>query len=517
MNIASIILPNQLFENNILLLNLSKTIYLVEDSTYFTKYSFHKMKLIMHRASMKFYYDYLNTIDKANKKIIYLNHDKFDYDTIFSKHNIIHIYDPIDHNLMKKFNKLSSKYNVLLNTYDNPLFIETKDELQSYYDSLKSHTNYIHDNGFYKWQRIRLNILVDKNDKPLFGKLSFDHDNRKTFDDKYKKEIPKEPSLITDIDSNTISYLSEAKKYVEKNWPDNFGETEHYIYPVNFLSAKILVKQFIKFKLKTFGKYEDATDSEINFGSHSVLSSSLNIGLISIKYVLEKIIKTFNKLNLEQKKKMIPNVEGFIRQLIGWRSYVRFIYVFHGKEMIESNQFNHQNKISQNWFNSTTGIYPIDSIITKVNKIAYAHHIERLMYLGNFALISKINPKEIYDWFMICFIDSYEWVMVPNIMGMSQYSSDNIKMMTRPYFSSSNYIKNMSNFKLNKYDKINIGSKSYYWNEIWDALYYNFIKDNKNILKKIYSTAYAVAHWDKKSQSEQKELIKIAKDYLNSY
>ena len=117
------------------------------------------------------------------------------YNKIFSSTNIIHIYDPIDHDLLTKFNKMATKNKILLNIYDSPLFIETNNDLQSYYDNLKSHTNYIHDNGFYKWQRTRLNILM-KDDKPLFGKLSFDHNNRKPFDQIYLNNVPPEPNIV---------------------------------------------------------------------------------------------------------------------------------------------------------------------------------------------------------------------------------------------------------------------------------------------------------------------------------
>lgn len=524
--IISIILPNQLFEYNILLLELSSNIYLIEDDKFFTDYEFHKQKLIMHRASMKYYYDhicnlYKKDIDKGSKKIYYIVNAKAGniYSKLFSKGNIIHAFDPVDHEILEKFNSLSKKNNVSLNIYDSPLFIETGEELQTYYDNLKSHSNFIHDNGFYKWQRQRLNILMDKNDEPLFGRLSFDHDNRKPFDPNYLENIPKEPIPIIKKNPESETYLSEAAIYVKKNWPDNFGQfnIEKFIWPINFSSAKELVKDFIKYKLITFGYYEDAVNSNVLYGSHSTLSASLNIGLISIKYVLVKILKTFSKLTKKQQKQIIPSVEGFIRQLIGWRSYSRFIYKFHGYDIFKTNQFNSLNKLPKSWFTATTGIFPIDSLIKKVDENAYAHHIERLMYLGNFALISQIKPLEVYDWFMICFIDSYEWVMVPNIMGMSQYSSNEIKMMTKPYFSSSNYIKNMSNFKQNQFDQLIISNQYYYWNEVWDALYYNFINDNKDILKKFYSTGYVVAHWNKKGKTEQKRIIKLAKAYLTSY
>ena len=535
MTTISIILPNQLLfeKDDLLLLNLSKYIYLIEDDTYFTKYPFHKQKLIMHRASMKFYYDYIcdlfkDKINKGLKKIIYVNNSQANetYNKIFQQKHIVHIYDPIDHSLMKKFNKLALSNNILLNVYDSPLFIETNDELQSYYDSLKSHTNYIHDNGFYRWQRTRLNILMEKSRSgdvtPYGDKLSFDHSNRKPFDQTYLNNIPSEPEPIIltkqTTTEQTRAYLTGAISYVEKNWSKNFGEYDlnTFIYPINSFMAKQMVKQFIKHRLNTFGKYEDAVNSNINYGSHSVLSASLNIGLVTVKYVLKKIIKLFDKLSTNKKKLILPNIEGFIRQLIGWRSYVRFIYKFHSTDLFESNQFSFINKLPESWFDGSTGIYPIDTLIKKVEKIAYAHHIERLMFLGNFALLNQIEPKEIYDWFMICFIDSYEWVMIPNIMGMSQYSSDSVKMMTKPYFSSSNYIKNMSDFKINDYKMLQIENKTYYWNEVWDALYYNFINTNKNQLKKFYSTAYVIAHWKKKSDTEKKRLIKLANVYLKS-
>lgn len=496
---CSIILPNQLFYNNLLCL-LSDVIYLIEDDTFFIKYPFHKQKLILHRASMKSYYDYLISL---NKKVHYIDSNKTNniYNKIFKSYKVIYIFDPEDNSLLKKFNNLNKQYNNLLEIHPNPLFVETKKELDEYHKNLKSHVNYIHDSGFYKWQRERLNILM-KNKKPLYNKLSFDHNNRKKFDNSYiESSIPK---------NNTSDYINEAKDYVLKNWNDNFGSTDNFIYPINHNQAKELFKNFVKYKISSFGKYQDATSTNINFGSHSLLSSSLNIGLINPKYVLNKILKAFDKLNSDAKKKAISNVEGFIRQLIGWRSYVRFIYIYHGKDMLKENKLEHNNKLSNSWYDGTTGIYPIDFLIKKVEKYAYAHHIERLMYLGNFALLCEIKPKDIYEWFMICFIDSYEWVMVANVFGMSQYSTSSIKIMTRPYFSSSNYIKNMSDFKLNAYDKIN----GYYWNEIWDALYYNFINNNYNILKSIYATARNVSHWDKKSKTEQNKLLKIAKEFL---
>jgi len=363
MNSAFIILPNQLFKNINLneAYNDSNIIYLIEEDTFFTKYKFHKMKLILHRASMKSYYDYLKSL--SNKKIVYIENsdaDKEVINNIFKKHKTINIYDPIDYALNKKFNKLSKDNNTNLNIHHNLLFIETNEELDLYYNSLNSHERYIQD-GFYKWQRTRLNILMEKDNKPLFGKLSYDHDNRKNFNVSYIE--PKRPPI------NNNEYVKDAIEYVESNFANNIGSIDNFIYPITFKEANKLLTNFIKQKLLTFGEFEDASSSEIDFGSHSLLSSSINIGIITVSEIIKKILNSFNKLSINTQKKIINNVEGFVRQIIGWRSYMRFIYRYHGEDMYKENRFNHTKKISKEWYTGTTGVHPIDTIIKKLLNI----------------------------------------------------------------------------------------------------------------------------------------------------
>lgn len=477
-----LIFPNQLFENNELL-NLAKKIYLIEDELYFTKYRFHKMKLILHRASMKYYYDHI--YNNFNKNVYYINYDK-KYENIFTDEVIM--YDTIDINLNNKIKKLS---NNKLKIYESPLFLETTEDLIYYRNNYTKDNKYYHDN-FYKWQRKRLDILMENN-KPLYNKWSFDKENRFKFDNQYQES--------NDIKIINNNYIEEAKKYVIKHFNNNFGDIENFIYPITFEESKKHFKNFIKNRLKTFGKYQDGVSQDILFGSHSLLSSSINIGLIDIKYIIDKTIKYFNLY--KNKKEIINSIEGFLRQIIGWRSFVRFIYLFHYKEIIKMNNLNHTNKINNKWFNGTTNIEPIDYMINKVKNYAYLHHIERLMYMGNFFLLCEIKPNDVYKWFMICFIDSYEWVMIANVYCMSQYANNpnKIQMMTRPYFSSYNYILKMSDFKKGE------------WCEIWEALYYQFINNNIKILKNNYSTSIMVKHWLNKLPANKKKLLDIAKIY----
>ena len=473
-----IILPTQLFEYDEYLDKMDK-IYIIEDEFYFTSKKFHKQKLILHRASMKYYYDKLRI--KYNSKVIYIEFDKFDNNNF--KNNIIHMYDPIDKPIIEKYKKLSQKIVI----YDTPLFLETREDLEEYRNKNTNKKNYYHDN-FYKWQRKRLNILLENREKPIGGKWSFDKENRNSYDKNYKED-----KIIT----YSNKYIEEAKNYIKLNFNNNFGIVEYIYYPITHEDARIHLKNFIKKRLETFGKYQDGISKKVIFGSHSILSPLLNIGLITPNIIIDEVLYYYNTNN-----KSLVSVEAFIRQLIGWRSYVRFIYIYHGSEMKMMNRLNHKKKLPKSWYNEGTKIRIVDDMIDKVKKYGYLHHIERLMIMGNIGLLLKIDPKELYEWFMICFIDSYEWVMIPNVYGMSQYSLINISMMTRPYISSSNYIKKMSDYK--KED----------WYDKWDALYWNFVNDNKEILKKIYAIAMQVKLLDKMEPSRLSNYIKIAKEMI---
>ena len=473
-----IILPTQLFEYNEYLDKMDM-IYIIEDEFYFTSKKFHKQKLILHRASMRYYYDKLRI--KYNSKVKYIEFDKIDNN--YFKNSIIHIYDPVDKPMIEKYKKLSQK--ILI--YDTPLFLETRQDLEEYRNKNTNKKNYYHDN-FYKWQRKRLNILIENREQPIGGKWSFDKENRNAYDKNYKED-----KIIT----YSNKYIEEAKSYIKNNFNNNFGLVEYIYYPITHDDAIIHLKNFIKKRLETFGKYQDGISKKVIFGSHSILSPLLNIGLITPEIIIDEVLHYYNTNN-----KSLVSVEAFIRQLIGWRSYIRFIYIYHGSDMKTMNRLNHNKKLPKSWYNEGTKIRIVDDMITKVKKYGYLHHIERLMIMGNIGLLLKIDPKELYEWFMICFIDSYEWVMIPNVYGMSQYSLINISMMTRPYISSSNYIKKMSDYK--KED----------WYDKWDALYWNFVNDNREILKKIYAIAMQVKLLDKMETSRLSNYIKIAKEMI---
>jgi len=231
----------------------------------------------------------------------------------------------------------------------------------------------------------------------------------------------------------------------------------------------------------------------------------MNIGLLTDTEVL-KIIKPY------ETHVPIEAFEGFVRQIIGWRNYMYAIYLLE-PDIPKMNFFGHMRPLNKKMmWEGTTQIKPIDTIIEKIRNYGYAHHIERLMYLGNYMLLCHTRPSDVYDIFMEWTIDAYDWVMMANVYCMSQYADGGI-IMTKPYFSSSNYILKMSDYTKPKKSK---DAKSENWTIIWDALYYNFINTHQAYLSSNYGTSRQVAHWKKKTKAEQNNLIKLAKEYLDN-
>jgi deoxyribodipyrimidine photolyase-related protein len=480
-----LIFPNQLFPlkmiNSIDSLKFNK-IFIIEEPRYFIDFKFHKLKLVYHRASMKKYYNELSK--KFN--IIYIDFNNVNKD-FYKKLNdeSTTYFNPIDHKLLTKLTKLLNKANMI----DNLNFLLTPDEIKENKDKFFLNNKYSHDN-FYKFQRIKLDILM-KNNKPINNKWSFDTENRKALPNNIKE--PKLPKIRKD------KYYKEAVEYVNKHFIKNYGNTDEWMYPIDTKTALKWLNYFLSKKLSNFGPYQDAVDTTKPFLFHSVLSPMMNIGILPDTLV----VKISNDYYLKHKDSIpIASYEGFIRQVIGWRNYVYSLYLLE-PNMYNNNFLNHKKKINEKYWLGETNIKPIDDIIKNIVMYSYAHHIERLMYLGNWFLINQAHPKEVHRIFMEWTVDAYDWVMVPNIMGMSQFA-DGGKMMTRLYFSSSNYIDKMSIYKRKKDET---------WWKYWDAIYYSFINKHQEMLSKNYATSRQVVHWKKKSAKEKEILLELSKSY----
>ena len=356
----------------------------------------------------------------------------------------IHYVYTDDYLLERRLNRFAGDGGIDLKRYESPLFLL---DHQGMNDLLGDRESYFMA-SFYKKQRRRFGLLME-NGEPVGGKWSFDDENR--------KKLPFNVKIPNTYIPQSNEYLREAVSYVEKHFPDNPGVAENFVYPITHHQAKAWLDDFLEHRIDDFGAYEDAISDKDPFLFHSVLTPSLNIGLLTPRQILAELMERHERKNIP-----LNSLEGFIRQIIGWREFMRAIYFYKGTLQRKSNIFGHHRKIPRSFWTGETGIKPVDDTIKKVLVHAYGHHIERLMILGNFMLLCEFDPDEVYRWFMALFIDAYDWVMVPNVYGMTQYADNGI-ITTKPYISGSNYIRKMSQYKTGE------------WSRIWDALYWRFI------------------------------------------
>lgn len=491
---AAIIFPNQLFKH-IPEEFEGCEIILSEDPLFFGdwkyKAKFHKQKLAYHRATMKQYELYL--IDKGYK-VTYLNYQEsykngemylFDY-LIDRGVDLVVIYSYPDFVLNKRIDKYAANNTVKVERISSPMFLDSLPLFDKVFKNKKSYLMA----SFYSEQRKRLGILVDAKGQPKGGKWSFDEENRKKLPANIqlpKVEFPKQNKV-----------KAEAVEYVNKNFSENYGELEKVLYPTNFDEAEQWLNNFLKQRFSLFGDYEDAIASKENWLFHSVLTPMLNNGLLTPHQVIEVALKAAEKYNVS-----LNSLEGFIRQIIGWREYMAALYEKEGVFMRTKNFWGFTQTMPKAFYTAETGVAPVDTVIKRLNKTAYNHHIERLMILGNFMLLCEIAPDEVYQWFMEMYIDAYDWVMVPNVYGMSQYADGGL-ICTKPYISGSAYVLKMSDFKKGE------------WCKIWDALYWRFIVKHEDVIKNNHRMRMMVAMAKKMDSKKMEAHINIAEDYLTA-
>ena len=485
MNGASLVFPHQLFKNNPALVNGQK-VFLIEDDLFFTHFAFHKQKLVLHRASMYYYKEYL---EKKGFIVEYINSADASLKNIFielKKQNIetIQLVDPVDYLLNRRLVRYATNHSIKLVFYDSPNFISTPAYLNQYFNQKKKYFL----TEFYIEQRKRLNILVEEG-KPTEGKWTFDAENRKKMPASVKV-----PALATYQNKTIVSALG----YVKSKFSDNIGDADNFNFPVTHKEAEENLKQFLTERFANYGIYQDAIVQDNSFLFHSMLTPALNVGLLNPTEIIDTTLAYVAKHNIP-----INSLEGFIRQIIGWREFIRAVYVREGVKERTRNFWNHKRKIPKQFWNGTTNIEPLDNVIHRILKTGYCNHIERLMIIGNFMLLCEFDPDDVYKWFMELFIDSYDWVMVPNVYGMSQFADGGL-MSTKPYISGSNYILKMSNFKKGT------------WCEIWDALYWCFIDKHKEMFAKNPRMSMMVMQLNKMDATRLKNLNQIKKNFLNS-
>jgi len=435
-----IILPNQLFENNYTFLKSFNKVFLIEEPHYFSEHiKPNKIKIAYLRACMRYYYDDL----KANKiNVIYISFDDIiAHKYLFLANQELYAYELTDFKLKLKY----KNHNLSIVEIETPMFIMKIDDLKAY-DLKKSPTHA----SFYELSKQKLGILKGVKNQDVY--------NRKN----PKNNIP----INRDINysySKTLKYYKDGIEYANSNrFLGHIGnptiETLK-IYPITSTDAYKAFNYFLENNFANFGNYQDVIQDSNPFMYHSIISPMLNNGLLNPMKLIKILDNYKNKIALS-------SYEGFIRQIIGWREYMRYLYLFKYDKLIASNNHKNYKKINNNWYSATTGLIVLDTEIKKAITYGYAHHIIRLMIFLNFLILTEINPNDIYKWFMeVVSIDAYDWVMIPNIYSMGNFSSIGMK---RAYLSSSNYILKMSNYK-----------KDGKWDILWTDLFRSFVKSRK--------------------------------------
>ena len=489
-----LVFPNQLFAEHPGLIAKPDRILLVEDSLFFGDsvypLMFHKQKLWLHRASMRRYEKRL--IDEGYRTVYleYCPNQRLKIDQLLATTEIgddeLLTIEPVDFILRKRMEESARQLRLELVFLRNPGFLNSDVENSTYRSGKKRW--FMAD--FYKWQRRRLDVLVEE-DEPIGGKWSLDGENRKKIPKKLLGSIPElKLSQHDEIDE-------EAKFYVEEKFASNPGSIDRLFYPTSHAEARKWLNRFLKQRFKNFGDFEDAIVADELWLWHSVLTPSLNIGLLTPQQIVEATLDFANK-----NKVPLNSLEGFIRQIIGWREFMRATYVDLGVEMRTTNFWEHRRKIPDCFYDGTTGIEPVDNTILRVLKTGYCHHIERLMVLGGFMFVCEFDPDEIYRWFMELFVDSYDWVMVPNVYAMSQ-NADGGLITTKPYFSGSSYIKKMSHYKNGP------------WCEVWDGLYWRWISIHADKLSKNPRWAMMCSMAKKMDGAKLNRHLQVAEEYLS--
>lgn len=350
----------------------------------------------------------------------------------------------------------------------SPMFVTPREEFEDYLGSSGKRPFMA---KFYERQRKRLDILVDADGNPAGGQWSFDGDNR--------KKLPKKVEVPKTQWAKPTEHVEAVIKLVAERFGDHpgvlesrpaeslLGESETdgaFWLPTTRRQALAWLRDFLDDRFRDFGPYEDALSERDDVLFHSALSPMMNLGLLTPNEIIERALEHANENDIP-----LNSLEGFVRQIIGWREFIRGIYQNYDAKQSKKNFWNHTRKLKPCWYDATTGLPPLDDAIDKARRLGWTHHIERLMVLANLMNLCEVLPADAHRWFMEMFVDSSDWVMGPNVYGMGLMSDGGL-FATKPYICGSNYLVKMSDSY----------KKSDDWCETMDGLYWRFVDKHRD-------------------------------------
>lgn len=498
-----VIFPDQLNSNISSLLDfdhVSDEVLICEFKKDFTIINHHKKKIVYQLSCMR-HFEF--NLTESGYKVNYVklddskNHDGYlpilkDLKREKGFEQLV-VTEPSSFDELSSVKSWSEKLSVSVNIRRNNLFLCDKEEFETWSKGRKE----LRQENFYRTLRKKINILME-NGNPIGGKWNFDTNNRKSLQENIT--VPEKFSSCVD------DVTQEVIKLVNSEFNDHFGTTDHFGFAVNRKQALLALEKFMQERIESYGDFQDAMLIGEPWLFHSHLSMYLNNGLLNPLECLEYAVNQY-----KTSKAPINSVEGFIRQILGWREYVRGIYWLKMPEYKNLNGLGAVNSLPPFYWDADTNMNCIKESVENTMQNAYAHHIQRLMVLGNFALIAGIKPKDVNYWFLSVYSDAYEWVELPNVNGMALFADGGI-MATKPYASTGAYINRMSNYCGDcHYDvKEKTGEDACPFN----YLYWNFLERNQSKLSTKPRLSFAYKNLEKFPKEKIISLKKSAENFL---
>jgi len=479
-----LVLPHQLFPEQ-LHVSPDTVVVLIEHDLLMRQYNFHAHKLVLHRASMDRFARRLRgarlRVETLRSDAAHSSHDQLANLVADLCPRSVTWFDVVDDWLERDLvAALTAGGHAPRNedVLESPNFLTTRAQIDDWFGA---HDARMQD--FYRWQRRRLGLLVDEKGEPWGGAWSFDAENRKQLPRGYAPPtvgrfaghpVMADAGLLplggpvdgeggdAGTGEDCTSDVERAVEWVADEFPDAPGDPHLFAWPTSAGEARRHLDEFVAERLDRFGPYEDAISATHPFVHHSLLTPALNIGLLSPDEVVSAVLEAATE------ETPLASLEGFVRQVIGWREFMRASYRTRGRSLRTSHRLPHERGLSPGWWTAETGLAPVDLVISRVLATGYCHHIERLMVLGSAMSLLRVHPDEVHRWFMEMFVDAYDWVMVPNVYAMSQFAAGEA-ITTKPYVSGSNYLRTMSDLPSGD------------WVEDWDALYWTFVRDHRGV------------------------------------
>lgn len=467
----------------------------------------HKARIVLFLSAMRHFAELLvpqgfNPIYLKLGEHAYTNLDSAWRDRIqqLNPQKVI-VCEPGEYRLLQGLVKLCHELKVPLAVRDDSHFMCSRSEFLRWAGKGKS----MRMEFFYRWMRKQHHVLMEGNE-PVGGAWNYDADNRLSFGKQGPQHIPAAPKV--EIDDLTHEVLADVEHY----FPDHPGSLQHFIWPVTREDALKMLDDFIQHKLAGFGPHQDAMwqSESLEYSPflwHSLIASSLNLKLINPREVIAAAEQAYKSRQLP-----LASVEGFIRQVLGWREFIRGVYWLDMPGMAESNYYQHERKLPLWYWTGNTHMNCLRQTIEQTMQYGYAHHIQRLMVTGLFGLLAEINPREVEAWYLAVYVDAVEWVELPNVAGMALYANGG-RFTSKPYVASGAYIKRMSNYCSGcRYKpEIKTGSQAC----PYTTLYWNFLIKHYDEFVYNPRTALMVKNVDRFTDEEKAAVVAAAASVLN--